>query len=866
MRPFRSLLLLSALALAAACDRGPRDPEPGVSQALAEHRAATISDLRYDLQLQVPAVRTAPVTGTVTIRFAWADTTDQPLVLDFRGDSTSLAPVVVNNTPIMPRTPEGHVVIPREQLVQGENVVTLAFRANDEALNRQEDWMYALFVPDRASTAFPSFDQPDLKGRYTVTIDAPPGWRAIANGAVTARDSNAQRVRTTHAETKPIPTYLLTFAAGVFQADSAQRDGRWLTMYHRESDAAKVARNREAIYDLHATALRWLEEYTGIAYPFEHFAFLAVPSFQFGGMEHPGAVWYRASSLFLEESATQQQLLGRASLIAHETAHMWFGDLVTMRWFSDVWMKEVFANFFAAKIVEPSFPDVDHRLRFFLAHHPTAYGVDRTLGANPIRQPLENLRQAGSLYGAIIYQKAPVVMQQLERLVGADVLRDGLRAYLAAHAYGNATWPDLIAELDARTPEDLAGWSKAWVEEPWRPTIAVEWVAGELLVTQRDPVPTRRQAWTQDLLLVMGTEDGVRPLRVRLDADTARVAMPMRPAWVLPGAEGVSYGRFLLDDVTRRALLVGASQLAVPVWRATAYHALYEGLLAGETPPGAYLDAVLGALDRESDELLLAQLLGQLRGTYWRFLTDSARVAAAPGIEARLSTLLERAEGRSRKSALWQTYVSVAETPAAVARLEAVWAGREAIAGLPLAEPQLTALAEALALREVANADSILDVQRARITDPDRQRRFDFVRPALSADAARRDSVVASFAEVANRGRETWVTDAVGLAAHPRRRAHAERYVADALALVPEIQRTGDIFFPLAWLEAHLGGQQSAASAAAVVAYLDGATDLPPRLRGKVLQAADDLFRAARVVEGWEAGPRLEHDPPAGRR
>ena len=127
-------------------------------------------------------------------------------------------------------------------------------------------------------------------------------------------------------------------------------------MLHRETDAAKVARNRDAIFDLHAAALAWLENYTGIPYPFGKFDFVLIPSFQFSGMEHPGAILYNAGSMLLDESATENQMLNRASTISHETAHMWFGDLVTMRWFDDVWMKEVFANFMAGKIVNPSFP------------------------------------------------------------------------------------------------------------------------------------------------------------------------------------------------------------------------------------------------------------------------------------------------------------------------------------------------------------------------------------------------------------------------------------------------------------------------------------------------------------------------------
>ena len=147
----------------------------------------------------------------------------------------------------------------------------------------------------------------------------------------------------------------------------ATRNGRELRMFHRETDAAKVARNRDAIFDLHAAALEWLEDYTGIPYPFGKFDFVLIPSFQFGGMEHAGAILYNAAEPDARRDRRRRTSCSTAPASSRtRPSHMWFGDLVTMRWFNDVWMKEVFANFMAAKIVNPSFPQVNHELRFLL--------------------------------------------------------------------------------------------------------------------------------------------------------------------------------------------------------------------------------------------------------------------------------------------------------------------------------------------------------------------------------------------------------------------------------------------------------------------------------------------------------------------
>jgi aminopeptidase N len=423
----RLAFVLAVMLLIAPAPQVKLDPDLGVSDTLAAARSARVSNLRYDLAFTIPAEKSAPIGGRELIRFSLSKA-DEPLVLDYAPDRSGIVTrAELNGAEVTIRQVNGHIIVPQESLKPGDNAVALEFRAGDAPLNRSDDFLYTIFVPSRAHLAFPCFDQPDLKARWTLLLDVPDGWQTLGNGAEIERRSDGRRTRVRFTATQPISTYLFAFAAGKFNIEQAERNGRVFRMFHRETDAAKVARNRDGIFDLHAQALAWLEDYTGIPYPFGKFDFFLVPAFQFGGMEHPGAIFYNASGLMLDESATQEQLLGRASVIAHETSHMWFGDLVTMRWFSDVWMKEVFANFMAAKIVNPAFPNVNHDLRFLLDYYPTAYGVDRTAGTNEIRQPLKNLEGAGTLYGAIIYQKAPIVMRQLETLTGAAQFQDGLR-------------------------------------------------------------------------------------------------------------------------------------------------------------------------------------------------------------------------------------------------------------------------------------------------------------------------------------------------------------------------------------------------------------------------------------------------------
>lgn len=827
---------------------------PGIPEAMADDRAARVRDLAYEASFHVPATRTEPVRGALTARFTLTSA-ESDLAFDFVQPADKFLGARVNGAAtdaVVSR--DGHLVVPASLLkANAANEVTFTFIAGDEALNRQDELLYTLFVPARASLTLPVFDQPNLKGRWVVSLNVPDGWAAVANGAETGRIQSEGRTEIIFAATEPLPTYLVAFAAGKFSMETAERAGRTFRMFHRETDAAKVRRNADAVFDLHASALAWLEDYTSIPYPFGKFDFVLIPSFQFGGMEHAGAVFYNQSSLLLDESATQNQRLGRASLIAHETAHMWFGDLVTMRWFNDVWMKEVFANFMAAKIVNPSFPDVNHPLRFLYSHYPAAYDVDRTPGANPIRQPLANLSEAGSLYGAIIYQKAPIVMRQLERLMGEEAFRDGLREYLRTYAMSNATWGDLIAILDPRTPTDLVAWSRAWVEERGRPRIHVEVMhpsPGTTHIQLRSDDPMGRAlVWPQALTMVLGAGDRTASVDVSLDASGAAsvshtsATFVDTPRWVLPTGGGLGYGDFVLPTDMLERMAADLTVIRDPLTRGAALVTLWESMLEGRLSPVTLLDTLMRGVAGEADELNLARQLGYLQAIFWRFTRPGDRPAVAAQLEPVLRAGLDRATSTSLKSVWFSAIKNTALSADAVAWLTGVWRKEITITGLPFSENDEADLAMELALRGV----DVLDEQEARIKNPDRKARFVFVRPSVSPSLADREALFTRFQQVENRRREAWVLEAMNYIHHPLRAEQVEHLVVPALQLVLEIRNTGDIFFPKRWADAVLGGHQSPATAAAVRAFIDGLPpDYPQRLRWVLEASADPLFRTAR--------------------
>jgi aminopeptidase N len=842
--------------------------EPGVSLQLAQERAKVLQDIRYRLHFTLPSEVKVPLAGEETIYFDCLDNS-VPLQIDFKANPDQLSEIRVNGQIVPPRIEQEHLVLESRYLHKGQDSVQIRFIAGNRPVNRNPDYVYTLLVPDRARALFPCFDQPDLKAVFTLSLDLPLDWKAVANAPledssiedpadVGASDIKGTKFKTYRfRQSDTISTYLFSFAAGKFFEATRNMHGRIMHGYYRETDSNKIRLSLDSLFRIQEQAIDFLQVYTDVPFPFIKFDFVAIPDFQFGGMEHPGAIQYQSASLFLDESATAEQFNSRSNLLSHETSHMWFGDLVTMRWFNDVWMKEVFANFMADKIGNITRPGGDFQLKFLTAHFPAAYNTDRTAGANPIRQTLGNLQDAGSLYGNIIYNKAPIVMQQLERLMGEGPFRGGIMEYLKTYAYGNASWPDLIGILGKYTTTNLELWNKVWVNETGRPRINYHWqdlgqrgthdLTSGLILAQKGEDGSSR-VWPQLIELAFIYADHTDEYTVNMNADSVSVpelAGKPKPLYILFNSSGKGYGLFPVDTM-------GITQIASlpdPVMRASAYINQYENMLDGNfITPGGLLRQDQQYLVKESKELNLGVLLGQINSVFWHFITPTDRTKVAPDLENTLWEAMGKTFQPNEKKLLFLAYAGIALTPSAQDTVYKVWNSKQPPEGVKLSEDDYTGLAAGLALRTYPGYKQVLQEQGKRIQNPDRRARFQYLQSSLSANQAVRDSFFITLKDRKNREKEAWVLSALGYLHHPLRTGVSEKYLAASLDWLEEIHQTGDVFFPERWLQVSFGNYQAPAVAAMVDRFLKDHPAYDPKLKEKILQATDNLFRTQKLL------------------
>lgn len=856
-------LPIALLVLFLSCgEKKEQTIEQGVSRELAIQRKQQISYVAYDLQFSIPDRKEDKITGSVKIGLKLKSKA-VPLVLDFNvALKEAVSQLMVNNEVAKYEIRNGHISIDPALLKSGYNEIDIAFTAGDLSLNRTDDYLYTLFVPDRASTAFPCFDQPDLKAKYNLQLEIPGDWEAMANGLLVSEEEKGSRKKLTFGESDLISTYLFSFVAGKFKAITKKYEDMSMTMYHRETDEEKLKLNKEEIFRQHYQALKWMEEYTDTKYPFQKFDFALIPAFQYNGMEHTGAIQYRDSRLLLDRSATLDDQISRSMLIAHETAHMWFGNLVTMEWFDDVWLKEVFANFMASKITEPNFPEINHDLNFMFSHYPEAYGVDRTEGANPIRQELDNLRNAGSMYGAIIYHKAPIVMRQLELLMGEYAFRDALREYIANFKGKNASWDDLVKIMDVKTDLNLKKWSRVWISEPGMPFIDMEFNSldsiNEYDIIQYD-LTGKNKVWPQKFNVTFAYDDG--DIKYPVYSDDVHFTIQKNLGTAMPqsiemNSNAMGYGIFVYGlDYIKDDFMFNRARVDIPsiqddLSRGAAYLVLHEYLLHEGMNPLLYMRFLEEYIYVEENELILTYLLNNLELIYWKFLTLEQGKELAPEVESLLIQKMGAVSDPEIKHLIFRKYISIAQSDAGVRNLMNFWSKAESPNGMELTEDEFILLAYHIQLKS-NQITNVLEDQMARLDNPDRKSEVGFVSKSLALNVEERDAFFQSLLNPANREHEAWVNTALYYLNHPLRTESSVRYLEALLMELPEIQETGDIFFPKRWLDNALWGYNTSEAVQIINNYLQANHAMDEKLRQKVLQSVDMVFRAERDISQY---------------
>ncbi|HMC54584.1 MAG TPA: M1 family aminopeptidase [Gemmatimonadaceae bacterium] len=899
-----SLLLIAALI----GHRSDSLMAPGVSHDLARYRAAHIRNVRYDIDLDV----TAREQASGHVRIAFTREAGGDVYIDFRGTSFDNVHVNGRDMPAVEYN-RAHMRFEAEMLRDGANTIDVDFvspvaRAGASIIRftddtDKQDYLYTLLVPSDANLLFPCFDQPDLKAVFTLTMTVPSAdWDVLSNGAKKAVIplSNGKGFQHAFRPTRPIPTYLFAFAAGPWAR--VRVPGVNTTLWVRASRSKEV--DADTLIALNQRAKQWLASYFGVPYPWgtvsssrdpgelhgaKDLDFLLAPAFPFGGMEHPGAIFYNEESFIWREPPTLPQRIGRRATISHEVAHQWFGDYTTMRWFDDLWMKEGFATYMAAKM-QAATGDSTAWLTFYLANKPSAYAVDVTTGTTPVWQELGNLDQAKSNYGAIVYNKAPGVLKQLNHLVGEQAFRQGVHDFLVTHPFGNGTWQELLASVGKAARRDLTTWGRAYFTRPGMPIIEqqVELANGRikrLLLIQRPAQPGVSGAGVWPMKIDVRVEyGGASPvmLPVELRAETTEVlgarGLPT-PRFVYANANDFGYGLIILDAHSRTFLVtpmssdsatgvrgspaergahVGIRSVRDRFLRAMLWGSLWDLVRDTRMDPRNYVYAALDALPDESDEQIAARVIARVGRAIDDYLVPTAR-ASEEAMYAYDTTLqrvqelfLQRASDPSLSYGLRKSYldgfIAVARTTGTLGRVDQ-WLDGDTAAGMPLRQPTRWQLVTTLIARGAPTGPARLAMETARDTTTGGKRRAFIAGAAFATSGTKHTYFTRYFADTTLN--EEWVTASLGAFNASGQDTLTIDYLRPALDSLPFVQRNRRIFFLGSWMNAFIGGQSSRRALDIVDAFLREHADLPRDLRLKVLQTRDDLERTVRIRDAF---------------
>jgi aminopeptidase N len=913
---FMVLLVAPACVVIYGVEESSADPQPGVARELARHRAAHYSNVRYRLRVELkPGAEL--MRGTEEIRVT-LDGAAGGLVLDWRTAQAKegqargrVWDIEVNGREAKDaRQLNDHIVIGSAHLVKGENVVRLKFESpistSGSAVTRYTDredkseYLYTLFVPSDASTAFPCFDQPDLKARFQLEVTAPDNWKVVTNTPVEIQNltahgrSNDRRVspppgmrHSVFRETQPLSTYVFAFAAGPFvefnEADGfpagsmkayppVKSQGEVealiknaptpMSLFVRKSKVEKARKELQEVFRIHRESLAFLAAYFDFKYPFPKYDIVLVPEFAYGGMEHAGATFLREERILFPTDPAANDFAARAELICHEAAHQWFGDLVTMRWFDDLWLKEGFATFMAYKAMEKVLPKMSAWKVFYQRTKPGAYTTDVTKGTTPIFQEIPNLSAAKSAYGNIVYLKAPSMLKQAEFFLGPEKFQQAVRALLKEHAFSNAEWADLVRAFERSSGRKLDDWAGAWVRRRGLANVRANWSvdrAGRIrsfTLAQAD-VLKEGGAWPMRLKLLLAYEDmPPRTLTITLGGvGETRVKEAVglrRPAYVFANYEDYGYGLFLLDEKSRAYVLEHLAEVRDDFLRALLWGTLWDSVRESELAPSDYVELAIRLIPQERDEVTAQGVLSRVQTAFNRYLSDGQRRRLAPRLEQMIAARMMGAETAGLRITNFRAFQAIALTDEARQTLKKILRDELKIPGMQLRSRDRFDIITALLANGDEEAPALLEAQsKADTTD-------DGLRYAYAAGAARgrpetKKKYFNAYTTDAKLA-ESWIETSLNPLNAIQQADLTLPYLDPALRELPRLKRTRKIFFVNGWLAAFLGGQCSESALSVVQGFLRREESTLDRdLRLKVLEVADGLERCVRIRKRYAA-------------
>ncbi len=610
-----------------------------LTQAEAEARAARIGNCHY--QLAIDLVRGSDTyRGEVTIRFNVSGRDD--VFLDHRGKH--ILRLEVNNVAVeKPRWTGYRLTLPGN-LLRPENTVFISYE-NDydhqgdgfhqfKDPEDGEEYLYSNFEPYEAHRLFPCFDQPDIKATYELTVTAPPEWEVIANSRHQSEATSSDgRKRHKFERTKAFSTYLFALVAGPYHAVRSVHKGVELGLFCRKSLVKHL--DADEIFTISRQGLDFYGEFFDFPYAFGKYDQVFVPEFNAGAMENVGCVTHNEYMIF-RDTPTDNQRRGRAETILHEMAHMWFGDLVTMRWWNDLWLNESFATYMAYLCL-----DLATRFRnpwqdFNASMKNWAYRQDQLVTTHPIAGQVADTDQTFLNFDGITYGKGASVLKQLVSAMGVDEFRAGMRLYFSTYAFGNATLAQFIASLEDGSGRDLEEWAKLWLETPSLNTIASKWEAdGERLTnltisqTCLPEYPVIRPHHLEvGLLRNDGGRFDVTVLPVNILGEEVEVPAAVglaRPAMVFPNYNDQAYAKVALDPESLDFVRANIERIDDPLLRQLLWSSLWNMVRDQQLKSTDFLTLVREKAPLEPVPELVDAILGYATATLGRYVPDARR-------------------------------------------------------------------------------------------------------------------------------------------------------------------------------------------------------------------------------------------------